>query len=523
MLRSALAIALILTLVPACGSSSKSSPPQGGNPVMLAAAICWVDVNNNGTPDVGDHLQVKFDRSVQMGANPPTTDLVVANGSLGTSTWTNGPGFAMTVVLAGAIDLSNFGKVGTPMTIQLAGGNTLSNPVDGSTPATPAAAAQTLSASVVDSGQNLGSATAFAVLLQNVNSNILPDIVLGVNGSNRVYFNDSTGVYTLGLPWIGEPSGGRDTRGVTLLDENGDGKADYCVTGNAGDLTFPGTRANLVYVISDGLEPTFTHTPSYPNTGWTALGNEKTSGIGSADFNGDGNLDVVCVNQDAQDFIYFGNGFGLFNGNNDLPQVPFTPAPHAFGGIADTLCVSVGDIDGVAGDDFVTGGSDASGTFTSWRVNNAGTAISLTILTGIGDVRSIHLCDLDNDGDKDAVVGLAQNGGFKVFENNGSGMFAQVGANFGTNNIYGVTCCDVNGDMFNDVILAGANGQPNTVWLNCGSFTFEDSGIRLGTESSLAIATSDPATFPTGVDATGVNDFAVANGGGPVKLYLTGK
>jgi hypothetical protein len=528
MKRFVLLTASLATLfLAACGGSSGSggAAPVGGAPGLLSQPVQWIDLNANGTPDAGDQLRLFFDRSVEMGANPPTVDLLVANGSLGTSTWTNGPGSAMTIELVGAVDLSMMGKAGAAMTLQLAAANTLSNPVDASTPATAAAAPLTLTASLVDSGQTLGSATAFAVLLQNVNSNIAPDLVVAVSGTNRAYLNDGAGVFSLGQAWQGEPVGGRDTRGVTLLDENGDGKADYCVTGNAGAGLAPGDRSNLVYVIGAGADPTFTHTPSMPNPGWSALGDEVTLGIGSGDFDGDGNLDVVCANQGAPNVIYFGDGAGLFNGNDQAPQIPGILAPRFFGGVADSTCVAVGDIDGVAGQDFVTGGLDDGGTFTAWRVNNSGTTISLTILTGLGQVQSVALSDLDNDGDQDAVVGLGAAGGFRTLLNNGSGVFSLSGPAFGTNNVFGVTCCDLNGDLFADVVAAGANGQPNKVWLNCGvvPFVFEDAGINLGTESTLGIASTDPTLYPTGVDNTGFSDIAIVNGGGPIRIYLSGK
>ena len=525
-LRRLAALILVLVLIaPGCGGTGGGNPPQGGSPVMLDVVVCWIDANANGTADVGDQLVIKFDRSVQMGANGPVADLVVLNGSLGTSTWTNGPGFGMTIELSGPIDLSMVGKVAPAMTINLGAGNTLENPVDNTSPATPATNAQTISAGLADSGQSLGGGTCFAVLLENVNSNIAPDLILGCNGPNAAYFNDGTGVFSQGLPFIGEPAGGRDTRGVTLLDENADGIADYLVTGNGGSLVFPSIRANLVYAISAGVSPTFTHTPTLLNPGWSSLGDDETLGIGSGDFDGDGNLDVVCVNAIATDFIYFGNGAGLFNGNTIAPQVPFTPQPLGFGGISTTRCVSVGDIDGVAGLDFVTGGPDAGGTFTSWRVNGSGTAVSVTILTGLGDVRCVDLCDFDNDGDLDAVVGLGNGGGIRAFKNNGSGVFAVSGASYGTDNVFAVTCCDMNGDGFNDVIAGNANNQPNRVWLNCGllAFVFQDSGLTLDSDSTLAITTSDPTLYPTGVDAVGVNDIAVANGSGPMRIYLSGK
>ena len=100
----------------------------------------------------------------------------------------------------------------------------------------------------------------------------------------------------------------------------------------------------------------------------------------------------------------------------------------------------------------------------------------------------------------------------------------QSGATFGVDNVYGITCCDLNQDGFRDIVCGDANGVSNKVWLNCGvtPLAFVDSGIEMGTNSTLGIATPDPATYPTGVDGIGVNDIAAANAGSNA-LYLSGK
>ena len=92
-------------------------------------------------------------------------------------------------------------------------------------------------------------------------------------------------------------------------------------------------------------------------------------------------------------------------------------------------------------------------------------------------------------------------------------------------NVYRQTGIPAEFKPVNDVIAGNANNQPNRVWLNCGllAFVFQDSGLTLDSDSTLGITTSDPTLYPTGVDAVGVNDIAVANGSGPTRLYLSGK
>ncbi len=101
----------VLFLVACGGGSGGGNPPAGGAPVMLDVPVKWVDVNSDGLPNIGDELRVEFDRSVAMGVNAPAVDFNVLNGSLGASTWTNGPGNYMTINLAaGSVLASSPGR-----------------------------------------------------------------------------------------------------------------------------------------------------------------------------------------------------------------------------------------------------------------------------------------------------------------------------------------------------------------------------------------------------------------------------
>jgi hypothetical protein len=483
---------------------------------MLGVPVKWVDVDGSGTVNAGDHLRIAFDRSVAFGANTPALDLAVANGLLGASTWQNGPGNNLTIVLAGAFVLTP-GLQGAFTTVNLMAANTILNPVDGATPAVPAGAAQSLMANIGQSAQNVGNFTSFGARLENLNTQVAPDIALGVFGPNRLFANNTgVGTFTTIANWMGEPPGGNRTHDVALLDEDGDGRADFLVEANGNP-----PQANFVYQIPVAANPVPNHDFAPPPTNpWRKLGNDDSRAVDTADFDGDGNLDVVFANVGAQNVIYFGDGFGLFDGDDTIPGVANR---QFFGGVNDTRDLDVGQIDGGATRlDIVTVDSNLlGGTFTPYTVSLAGIPLAGTQVSGLGDTQSVVLCDLDNDADLDAIVGLGLGGGLRLLSNNGAGVFTLVGGALGADNVFGVNCLDVNGDGFDDIVSGNANNQPDRVWLNAGAFAFQDSGLLLGGGSTMDIAVS-VSLDGQGVDGVGGEDWLEVNAGAANVLRLTG-
>ncbi len=232
-----------------------------------------------------------------------------------------------------------------------------------------------------------------------------------------------------------------------------------------------------------------------------------TFGVALADFDNDGDQDVVSISAYYGVDVYFNNGAGTFtlnaqyatgsnpnyygvnvadidnDGDKDILAMPFYSSAslailknNGAGVFTVTYAstyigcknAAIGDIDADNDIDiFIPNGGGGSGNV--FKNNGLGVFTSFQTVSGArGD--DARLGDLDGDGDLDAMVVENSTYGYSVFLNNGSGTFTMLGTNFGTNG----SAMDL-GDLDNDGDLdawIGTSGNIAELWLNNGSASF---------------------------------------------------
>ncbi len=258
---------------------------------------------------------------------------------------------------------------------------------------------------------------------------------------------------------------------LTVGDFNADGKLDLVVATE--DLS--NDYVNILRGNGDGTfqAPVSTITDSAPKG--SALNLEPFSTIKTGDFNGDGKLDLVVVNN--KDFInlrsglfYQGGSVSVLLGNGDgtlqAPQIT------AVGSSPRT--VAVGDFNGDGRPDFVVG-NYISGTLSVF-MNTGGSFSTTTIALG-GAPFALAAADLNGDGRTDLAVSLATvspGADLNVFFGQAGGSL-QSAARYIVPDFSSLSTVDLNGDGHLDLV-GGVSGLANTpstasVLLNNGNGT----------------------------------------------------
>ena len=247
---------------------------------------------------------------------------------------------------------------------------------------------------------------------------------------------------------IGEELGSDDLAGDHLADD----------LAGSGDLGGGGDLAHR-------LTMSFAETASSP----VAVGHAPYA-LRVGDFDGDGHLDVVTVNNTSADLSFlFGDGQGGFTAALNL----VIPQPGSTGTACSGYALTVGNFDGVGAVDVAATCTDQNtvnggGVFLS----NGNRTFTLKAITGLQSTaryqpQSIAAGDYDHDGKLDLAIGAyTQPGSVMIFKGNGGGTFATSPTKtFSvTGSITSVATGDFNGDGRDD--LVASNGLGNvTVFL----------------------------------------------------------
>jgi hypothetical protein len=308
---------------------------------------------------------------------------------------------------------------------------------------------------------------------------------------NNVGYNTST---LPGSPTSTLTAGTTSQLSVTA-DFNGDGKPDLAVT-NGGST---GVAGLSVYLNTGTGLPT-TATQTIP-TG------SAPRGIAAADFDGDGKIDLILVNQSNNTaFVYNNQGIAGAPFPNGQSYSLTTSSSPGF--------VAVGDFNGDGRPDVVIsnqGGNTSNSAYV--YINSAGTLPSTrtAILTGIGTPIGESVGDFNGDGKAD--IAIVDNAAvIKVYNNTGTALSTTPTSSLTTANLSPeyTTLGDFNGDGKIDLAVVYNSGTSGTsgvgIFLNTGT------GLSTTASSTLNLGTSSSAPYvPVAADfnGDGKTDLAV--------------
>ena len=253
--------------------------------------------------------------------------------------------------------------------------------------------------------------------------------------------------------------------------------------------------------------------------------------IGIADFDLDGDLDIIVVSEDDKvNELYLNNGDGTFSdsgsripvtgtsnsvvvfdinkdgapdvliGNNGQNNILINDGKghfqdetsQRFGEFIDvTQDLTLGDIDSDGDQDLLIGNEDANRILIN---DGEGffkdeSSERLTYRTALEETREVDLADIDGDGDLDILYGnvqafvegaLRQN---RLLQNDGKGFFSDITDTHlpnDDNRCFGVAFLDIDNDGDEDIMTGNTNGarfggdSPFSVYLNDGRGKFTD-------------------------------------------------
>ncbi len=308
------------------------------------------------------------------------------------------------------------------------------------------------------------------------------DIVVGtgaalVPSGNAVYANDGMGDFGTAPVWRSAET--NITQGVAVGDIDGNGYLDL-VCGNG---PFGPTLQNTVYFSTGGVLDTL--------PGWRSTPAVDTRSVALGDMNGDGTLDIVCGNFDAENTLYLNAG-----------GVPDTlPGWQSFGSY-NTESVVLGDVDGDGDLDVAVGNDRDSDVGNEIYLNTAGDLDTIAAwesepnpgTNSHSRTRSVWFADTDVDGRLDLLCGNGVNTGeANQLYRNVSNIYGTVA--WSTDQAYAtksVAVGDVDGDGYVDFVFGNQNEKNNL---------FKYDRIA-GTYSSIPDWESDSG-FPTTAVAVG--------------------
>ncbi|KAA3621891.1 MAG: T9SS C-terminal target domain-containing protein [Flavobacterium sp.] len=302
-----------------------------------------------------------------------------------------------------------------------------------------------------------------------------------------IYRNDGNGNFTRSTIDNGATADG--ARFATTFDLDEDGDLDILATSSNAD-------AYLWYENDGGG----LFTPHVIDN--SALANEAYS-IGAADFDNDGDMDIVGGANAGDALVVFAN-----DGNeNFLILNVLSVGDNRTNGVR---VVKVADVDqdtnpdivvaAFAGDTFSWYENDGNGVFTPHTIDDSVNADGAT---------AIDVADLDGDGDMDIAAGSNSADQFLWYENDGSENFSTHiidNTSSFTNGPRGLSLVDLEQDGDMDIITAAITGDAFAWYENDGS------GVFTGAEISTDLTYSDGAFAVTSADIDGdlVEDIITA-------------
>jgi len=342
-------------------------------------------------------------------------------------------------------------------------------------------------AGVGDTGYGLG------VAVGDYDNDGDPDLYLNNYGPNVLYRNNGDGTFTDVTGQAGVGNGVQVGAGTCFLDADRDGDLDLYVA-NYIDFTYDNHRnaqLNGFPVYAGPMDYAPTPDTFYRNNGdgtftdvsvESGVANHRGPGMGMvcADYDNDGDTDVVVGNDAAANFLLENDGHGKFQEVGLMGGVAY----DADGTEQGTMGVECGDYDNDGLLDFYAT-SYQQQTATLYKNLGGGIFEDVTALTGAGVGTRPHvtwgsgLVDFDNDGDRDLMVAcghlqdnvdqfdastsyLARN---LLLMNDGNGKFINVSDQCGSGlavqlSSRGAGFDDLDNDGDVDVVIMNSRRQP---------------------------------------------------------------
>ncbi|PKR80084.1 hypothetical protein CW751_12040, partial [Brumimicrobium salinarum] len=303
------------------------------------------------------------------------------------------------------------------------------------------------------------------------------DVVLINFISNKVsvVFGNGDGTFQTPVSY----TSGFGPNSLEIADFNNDSHLDVAVIGNGNELNIflndPGNVGTLLPQPSIGLG-----------------GGTSPSGIVSADFDNDGNIDLATSNSALGNaFILKGDGSGNFTNVATITTGL---------GSAD---IAADDLNGNGSTDLVVVNEDANNL--SVLLNNGSGTFSSAVNYSVGTKpTAVQIADLDADGNNDIVCINVFDNSMSILEGTGGGSFASqnVIQSFGTPE--DLVIADFDGDGYLDIANASSIGAQMPVFYGFGDGSFDiGKAIPVG-NSPRDVAIGD-------FDGDGNNDFVNVN------------
>ena len=214
--------------------------------------------------------------------------------------------------------------------------------------------------------------------------------------------------------------------------------------------------------------------------------------IAAADFNGDGKPDLAVSSAASQTI-----GILLNSGNGSFAKV----TPFVTGSSPNALTTA--DFDGDGNQDVVSANADGTVSLLLGRGDGSFRSLS-SVSVGNAPLSSVVSGDFNNDRKNDLAVTQSGTKLVTVLLNSGSGSFAKSATYNVGNNPAQIIVADVNGDSIPDLITANQAANTFSVLLGNGDGTFQSSVDFAVGKSPQALAAGD-------FDGDGRTDLAVAN------------
>jgi hypothetical protein len=305
-----------------------------------------------------------------------------------------------------------------------------------------------------------------------------------------VLFGDGSG----GFPRRTSFAAGFRAYGLASGDFNGDGLPDLVSTEGTQIKPYPRPPCGVPISVPVFLN----HPPPAGSFSWDAC---LTTGAfpiapATADFNGDGFLDLAVADNAGDDVtVFLGRGDGTFSAGTSTGPLATGPTSLVAGdfdgdGIAD---LALGHQDGFVGHGITVLLGRGDGSFSVKQSVASGSA-----------VQALRAADLNGDGRLDLVA--ADKGGGKVWVclGRGDGTFSSGVSSAAGTYPNDLAIADFNGDGRPDAVTANSGSDDATLLLGRGDGAFEPGGVLAAGHEPQGVVAAD-------FNGDGFPDFAVSS------------